>query len=417
MVRHGATFQVCGTCGLQVNSDEELQEHLTTHIPKMKCGKCGVMVEHLEQHLQTCDVTPDKLACQKCYQNFRTSKELENHLVGCKVGPFTCDICGTVCLRLSSLNRHKQRHDPDAMKYACGTCNRKFFQKYDLYEHEFTHKPKVKCEACEKMVSNLKGHMKLCRKALASKSLVRCRKCDKVFASLAAKQAHMETCQTELHTCELCQTTYTTLGSLRIHHKMRHEGEKGDFECDVCGQRFFAKYKLLEHQQFHKPKELCKQCGKMVHLTKRHERICQTPKVQTCGYCGVGIRGSISHLNRHIDRHHKAEKDDIDGVEDGSRSQDGKKRQYECSKCGEKFMFKGWGEAHESECKGFGLARPEEVVYTTAAENITELTGDQTTAQEVEVAMMLPSVVQGGEMGSETMVTDLATNTVYIIKH
>lgn len=414
MERHGSTFHVCGTCGIQVTTDEELQEHLKSHKPMVKCGKCGEFVDHLKQHLEKCNkVSPTDPTCQKCDQRFETVKELEAHLNVCKVGPYSCDICGIVCRRISSLNRHKLRHNPDGGKYECRICGRKFFQNYDLYEHEFTHKPKVSCEACGKMVSNIKGHMKLCKKALASKSLIRCRQCGKVFASRAAKEAHMETCKPEVFQCELCEMTYTTLGSLRLHHKKYHDGEDGDFQCSTCGQRFYARFKLQEHEQLHKPKELCKKCGKMVHLTRRHEKICQSPKVQTCPYCGACIRGSASHLNRHIERHHRAERD----AEEGVGIQSGKKKgEYECRKCGEKFMYKGWVEAHESECQGFGLARPDEIIYASAGDN-EQSTVEQTTAEEVEVAMMLPSVVQAGEIGSETMLTDLATNTVYIIKH
>lgn len=414
MERHGSAFHICGTCGFQVTSDEELEKHLKTHKPTIKCGKCGEHVDNLKQHLENCDkASTTDPTCKKCNQKFETVEDLEDHLDVCNVGPFACNICGIVCRRISSLNRHKLRHNPDGGKYICKICGRRFFQNYDLYVHEFTHKPKVKCEACDKMVSNIRGHMKLCKKALASKSLIPCRHCGKVFASRTAKEAHMETCKAEIFQCELCNTSYTTLGSLRLHHKKCHEGESGDFQCSTCGQRFFAKFKLKEHELLHAPKEMCKQCGKMVHPTKRHEKLCKSPKLQTCPYCSASIRGSFTHLNRHIDRHHRAEKEE----EDVAQTQSGRKKgEHECSKCGEKFMYKGWVEAHESECQGFGIARPEEVIYAAEGNN-PQSADDQTTAEAVEVAMMLPSVVQAGEMGSETMLTDLATNTVYIIKH
>lgn len=418
MERHGPDYQVCGTCGFQVTSEEALQEHLKVHSTKVKCGKCGEYVEQLQQHLETCKQESDgPPTCKKCKKSFSKMKELDLHVAVCKVGPFMCNVCGIVCRRISSLNRHKLRHDPDGGRYPCDYCGRRFFQRYDMLEHVLIHQPKVECQACGKLVSNLKGHMKLCRKALAEKSLIRCRKCEKVFASLEAKEEHMLECKSDVFTCEICNITYTTLGSLRLHHKKQHENVEGDFVCKHCGQRFFGKYKLLEHEHLHRPKVLCKRCGKMVHPTKRHERLCRSPKIHHCNYCSSPIRGSVSHLKRHIQRHHMQEASIVDDEQKCQSSEVKKKKIFACHKCGETFMYKGWQEAHERECKGFGLARTEEV-YQSGAENVPGTASDeQTTAEEVEVAMMLPSVVEGGEIGSETMLTDLATNTVYIIKH
>lgn len=113
-------------------------------------------------------------------------------------GPYTCEDCGKVLKRSSSLSNHKLIHK-NVKAYRCDKCGARFLRKSDLGKHFAIH--------------------------TGSKPYV-CNICDKSFSQ----------------------------SSNMLTHKRRHTGVK-PFKCDFCSKSFYRKVDVKRHEIVHTMRE------------------------------------------------------------------------------------------------------------------------------------------------------------------
>lgn len=240
-------------------------------------------------------------------------------------GPFYCPHCSvefkckqTFRFHLRNICYSEQQVDPekpDDVKHCfrCDECDKAFKYKSTLDSHKQTHNP-LYCEVCMKLVRD--------SEALAmhkeSHTPFQCNQCEENFPVFKALHKHYIDVHnpTEPFTCTHCQTTFASLKRF-IRHEWKHTGYQ-PFQCPDCTKRFRSYSDLVEHQKKHTKAYpfLCWECGKKfrhgVTLTRHVERVHHsgepvsekpTPTF-TCAQCGKTFT-SRRCLLKHDNFHHK----------------------------------------------------------------------------------------------------------------
>lgn len=113
-------------------------------------------------------------------------------------GPYTCEDCGKVLKRSSSLSNHKLIHK-NVKAYRCDKCGARFLRKSDLGKHFAIH--------------------------TGSKPYV----------------------------CNICEKSFSQSSNM-LTHKRRHTGVK-PFKCDFCSKSFYRKVDVKRHEIVHNLRE------------------------------------------------------------------------------------------------------------------------------------------------------------------
>ncbi|KAH3705453.1 zinc finger protein 394-like isoform X3 [Dreissena polymorpha] len=252
---------------------------------------------------------------------------------------YSCDMCDRECTSASGLRRHRMRHFPNAKRFQCIECGKRFFERRDLMEHMKTHNLKdSKCTYCGKFCHDLADHYERCSKFLKSKSILKCRGCQMNFNNEEDYNAHIESCYIPDYQCHICGMKFTASATLKDHVE-RHSAKKKELECDVCHKKFRVQLDLTKHKRTHEPEAQCKSCGELVPGGYHNPRQCpvkasKNPKYK-CPYCAVTINGSLSHILRHINRKHGAAAEKEFASQYGEETRGLRK----CNECG--YFFKG----------------------------------------------------------------------------
>ncbi|KAG7239792.1 hypothetical protein INR49_028379 [Caranx melampygus] len=240
-------------------------------------------------------------------------------------GPFYCPHCSvefkckqTFRFHLRNICYNEQQVDPekpDDVKHCfrCDECDKAFKYKSTLDSHKQTHNP-LYCEVCMKLVRD--------SEALAmhkeSHTPFQCNQCEENFPVFKALHKHYIDVHnpTEPFTCTHCQTTFASLKRF-IRHEWKHTGYQ-PFQCPHCSKRFRSYSDLVEHQKKHTKAYpfLCWECGKKfrhgVTLTRHVERVHHSGEpitekplpIFTCAQCGKTFT-SRRCLLKHDNFHHK----------------------------------------------------------------------------------------------------------------
>ncbi|KAJ0060312.1 hypothetical protein NL108_010089, partial [Boleophthalmus pectinirostris] len=240
-------------------------------------------------------------------------------------GPFYCPQCSaefkcrqTFRFHLRNICYDEQQVDPEKTEddkhcFKCDQCDKAFKYKSTLDSHKQTHNP-LYCHACMKLVRD--------SDALAlhkeSHTPFQCNHCEENFPVFKALHKHYVDVHnpSEPYTCTHCQTTFVSLKRF-IRHEWKHTGYQ-PFQCPQCVKRFRSYSDLVEHQRKHTKAYpyLCWECGKKFrhsltltrHVARVHhsgEPVLEKPAAAFgCLQCGKMFT-SRRCLLKHDNFHHK----------------------------------------------------------------------------------------------------------------
>lgn len=344
MARHSEELPYsCITCKRFYKSLRYLQQHKCQSVTKAKGGKKAKEQETAadEGEQSSSGVPYDATNEEQLQDNTgqdpdyspsaekRSSKESgQKSPEGSKSvieGPFYCPHCSvefkckqTFRFHLRNICYNEQQVDPEKPEdvkhcFQCDECDKAFKYKSTLDSHKQTHNP-LYCEVCMKLVRD--------SEALAmhkeSHTPFQCNQCEENFPVFKALHKHYIDVHnpTEPFTCTHCQTPFASLKRF-IRHEWKHTGYQ-PFQCPHCTKRFRSYSDLVEHQKKHTKAYpfLCWECGKKfrhgVTLTRHVERVHHsgepitekpTPTF-TCAQCGKTFT-SRRCLLKHDNFHHK----------------------------------------------------------------------------------------------------------------
>uniref|UniRef100_UPI0037E96E77 zinc finger protein 420-like n=1 Tax=Semicossyphus pulcher TaxID=241346 RepID=UPI0037E96E77 len=342
MLRHSEELPFsCTACKSFYKSLRYLQQHRCPNKPKAKRGrKPKIQVAAAEDGEQSSSVVPLNVTSEgqpsdNADQDLdysqsaeRSSQDPEQGSPEDKSvieGPFYCPHCSvefkckqTFRFHLRNICYSEQQVDPEKPEdvkhcFRCDECDKAFKYKSTLDSHKQTHNP-LYCEVCMKLVRD--------SEALAmhkeSHTPFQCNQCEENFPVFKALHKHYIDIHnpTEPFTCTHCQTTFASLKRF-IRHEWKHTGYQ-PFQCTNCSKRFRSYSDLVEHQKKHTKAYpfLCWECGKKfrhgVTLTRHVQRVHHSgePIVEkpssifTCGQCGKTFT-SRRCLLKHDNFHHK----------------------------------------------------------------------------------------------------------------
>ncbi|XP_060886709.1 zinc finger protein 809-like [Labrus mixtus] len=151
----------CKVCKVLRGSLNMLIKHSWSHVedPERLCGVCGEQSEspeelrtHLESHKKT-------FSCDVCGKNFLSNRGLRSHAplhTGEK--PYECDICKKTFAIERTLKSHRLGH-VEEKPHKCHVCQKSFAFKQLLMNHSRSHtgeKPYT-CDLCGKSVSDFRS--------------------------------------------------------------------------------------------------------------------------------------------------------------------------------------------------------------------------------------------------------------------
>lgn len=240
-------------------------------------------------------------------------------------GPYYCPHCSvefkckqTFRFHLRNICYNEQQVDPEKPEnvkhcFRCDECDKAFRYKSTLESHKQTHNP-LYCEVCMKLVRD-PGALAMHKEAHTP---FQCNQCEANFPVFKALHKHYIDTHNpvEPFTCTHCQTTFASLKRF-IRHEWKHTGYQ-PFQCTTCSKRFRSYSDLVEHHKKHTKAYpfLCWECGKKfrhsVTLTRHVERVHHSgePVTQkpiptfTCSQCGKAFT-SRRCLLKHDNFHHK----------------------------------------------------------------------------------------------------------------
>lgn len=247
--------------------------------------------------------------CTFCDRYFQSPSELKVHSMQYHktCNPYRCFDCRARGVHMDNFVTHITRHRP-VLTLMCYKCSLKCETVKELRAHKATHfNSEYICGGCNSTFSNeqeLDDHMKQFYKNAESKTLAAT-----VNESL---------------TCVICKKTSKSRLTLN-RHLLLHTDRKRNFICDTCGNSFYNKKELIQHQSVHtnaRPHkcEVCQYSFKVKSELKKHARIHFEPKKHACDECGKCFRSGKELVV------HSVVHKDI--------------RPYKCSFCTKSFRFK-----------------------------------------------------------------------------
>lgn len=325
----------CLSCKKFYKSLRYLQQHKCTGLPKERKEKDPEPADDGEQSSSgiPCEATnedqqpdteddPDYSPDKRSKDSGQKSPDGNKSILE---GPFYCPHCSvefkckqTFRFHLRNICYTEQQVDPEKPEdvkhcFRCDECDKAFKYKSTLDSHKQTHNP-LYCEVCMKLVRDsdaLAMHKE-------SHTPFQCNHCEENFPVFKALHKHYIDVHnpTEPFTCPHCQVTFASLKRF-IRHEWKHTGYQ-PFQCPHCTKRFRSYSDLVEHQKKHTKAYpfLCWECGKKfrhgVTLTRHVERvhhagepITEKPSPTfTCAQCGKSFT-SRRCLLKHDNFHHK----------------------------------------------------------------------------------------------------------------
>lgn len=240
--------------------------------------------------------------------------------------PLKCPHCPYETKDKDNYRSHVAKHDPNAERYQCDLCGKKFRNKRGFTYHVRAHvspDQMHKCLRCD-FSTPQKGywikHMAVKHRIDAHGNELtdefRCDQCE--FASVLESRVkeHVTRAHVGLKPfkCAECEYASFRKGDLDKHVSIRHRHER-PYMCEACGFRSQTSGGIERHKRTHtgeKPYK-CATCGQAyadIQKLKSHlKRHTNDEKPYVCHLCGHAFRRR-DNLQMHVKRIHKVATDD-----------------------------------------------------------------------------------------------------------
>ncbi|XP_055686999.1 zinc finger and SCAN domain-containing protein 12-like [Lutzomyia longipalpis] len=260
---------ICATCQRRFKTSKTLKHHMRFHTGENLhachiCDRKFTMRNHMLRHLQ--HVHAEGKAEKKSWM---------------------CPQCGKECNTKFAYERHLTVHT-DVRNIQCTICTQKFKHKTALDKHIAVHIKLFECDVCQKRFSTAA--------ALQTHTLrhqdktVQCPYCDRAFSTEENFQNHSNKNHPGLPyepkdgpvCCTICNELYENLEVLKCH--VRIHPVVRNYECDICGTKFFEKQGMIKHikaihmgmkqpQKVYKEEDLisCAECERKFKTRRSYE--------------------------------------------------------------------------------------------------------------------------------------------------
>jgi len=301
-----------------LNSYAKKSASLRENRKQLECNQCSfkcltpmlMSLHYIHHHNQGETNIHKNVSCEECQAKFLTKAAMETHLVMIHNHSKEELTKNRISQVLKTKNEDGQIDNHQSGDMACELCFVKFQTPTEL------------CKHMEQSHHGYQFHMcSQCFFKAPTKSLL--------LRHIARN--HDE--GSKRFRCMLCNTAFTTRGSLTTHTKKEHKGHK-IFMCDTCGKKFQT-HKTLDvhrrvvHEQV-KPFS-CDQCdytaGQKASLITHINSVHENNRPYVCELCGYKT-ASPSTLNAHKRMVHE------------------KQRPFVCETCGRSFAAKAGMENH-----------------------------------------------------------------------
>lgn len=275
----------CKTCDTEMNTKEEIEQHLLTHQDKFVCGECK----------------------QVFYSANKFSIHMRKHT---NEEVYKCPFCTYSTIRRTSISIHINRIHLKKYHYNCKFCGKGFQDVVTYKEHENIHmgaEPLV-CIVCGKMfmftrnltTHQVRNHTVTILGFDTKARLKQCSFCRKSFVKQTTLERHLKTHDTTVpkektHLCDTCGKSFARKDKLILHYRV-HTGYK-PYKCCYCGKPFTKKDYLVLHERTHSGEKpyCCAYCGKCFNQDaplRIHIRSHTGERPYACELCKRGFASS-----------------------------------------------------------------------------------------------------------------------------
>ncbi|XP_041985858.1 zinc finger protein 26-like [Aricia agestis] len=253
-----------------------------------------------------------KHSCDDCGMSYEVKNSLIAHIRR-KHGPNaekddneeqTCDLCALVFKGVTRLRMHMRRKHgsfEDSFEHACKYCGLTYDKYRSLTVHIKRKHSKVKkpenqwfsCPFCPKVYTKRETYA---RHVQRHHTINESNNQDLLLNAIVDEN-------TGEFTCTECRLVFSTLNSLKLHMRRKHNAFKENFrlKCKICGLSYDKKESLKRHiRRKHDQGAYCEVCNKQFvnreqYLNHSHER----PMVNQCHLCNF-IFASQGGLAKHL---------------------------------------------------------------------------------------------------------------------
>lgn len=250
----------CQLCSKNFNRkfkifDHQRTEHQWEELP-YECNRCGskYVCERIYQlHLQNdCENNEKQFKCKTCPMKFTWKENLKNHEKymhdqnPAMPKKHHCDICGKSFLWVKDLTRHQKTHQTEDEKFECTWCFRVFMRRDNLKVHMKVHQ-----NATHILLPDI---YYLARPNGAK--LAQCKLCDQQYTNIADLANHIQNGHIKLQMLSITPNpaSYSITNALGYEmdindSETEREGDDEKYVCELCDARYNRRFKLLQHQQ------------------------------------------------------------------------------------------------------------------------------------------------------------------------
>jgi KRAB domain-containing zinc finger protein len=282
-----AEWHLCDMCGVSVKGKGGLRLHMAKHIPsserRFKCDLCDAAYTrpYLLQKHKTRHAEQKSFECQTCGKKFFDAQDLRIHSsIHAEKDTYKCKQCRQTFSCKRYLAVHVARYHVENWELHCKLCNFKVNTLKDIKDHiQESHEDATQfigeyfditspfcCEICSKYFPNKATHIDHINKFRGTcanrvrvmKNIVACEVCGQIFLSKIKLVHHRKNVHgiipskvSDSMDCELCKKKFTSKYLLQSHMNVHRDVSK-PFKCQYCIARFATAEFHLDHERIHR---------------------------------------------------------------------------------------------------------------------------------------------------------------------